>query len=251
MKIVTAWHVGLLVAAGLGSAVHGCTRNSPTPIIPVGLILDASFEAGAFGDSAYSAQAEPSGKAPAPLPQPQPDRKPPARAISKTGSKPNVALNRLSSNRQSGAQPQPRPQIARRNMERLKDILNKNSGVTVSAGGTGGPSFGSPAGSPNVAAAIVDDEMRGLSLIRQTFYDAWTLRPSEDEVGKSIADVAFRFDSEGRILSRELARSSGHKDMDKSAMDAAGAVEQIIGFSEEFLRRHDYRLVVAFQLGEE
>ncbi len=101
------------------------------------------------------------------------------------------------------------------------------------------------------AEGVRDEEAHCRRVLHHVLYDAWTIRPSREEVGDAAVHIALRFDPEGRILSREIVKRSGDPAMDASALKAAEAVERVPGLTETFLRRRGYRVIVAFRLGAE
>jgi hypothetical protein len=232
LKVVTAGHISLVFVAGLASTVRGCVRDHVTPVIPVGLILDAGA-AGGVPDVPPPPAPKPPKPEPRIPPEPEP-RKETVTALSRTGKKPNVDINKPRTKKP----PEPaRPRITQADIERLKRILGKSNPAPTVGG------VGLPNGVP-----VSDDEIRCLALVRQALYDAWAERPSAEEVGDAVAEVMLRLDRDGRILSKELVKSSGNKNMDNSVLQSIGCVEQIEGLSDTFLGRHDYRVTVAFKL---
>jgi outer membrane biosynthesis protein TonB len=91
------------------------------------------------------------------------------------------------------------------------------------------------------------NDARYQDIIRRTLYGAWEA-PDRDAVGDATATMEIRMAPDGRVISRTLTNRSGNTILDSSVMDAANRVTRISGLSSDFLRRHDYRFMISFQL---
>lgn len=72
------------------------------------------------------------------------------------------------------------------------------------------------------------------ALVRQTMYDAWSQPSSLAGRSGLTAEVTIRVQRDGRILSREMTRSSGNPVMDDSVMKAVQAVTQLRPLPPQF-----------------
>lgn len=72
------------------------------------------------------------------------------------------------------------------------------------------------------------------ALVRQTMYDAWSQPSSLAGRSGLTAEVTIRVQRDGRILSRDMTRSSGNSVMDDSVMKAVQAVMQLRPLPPQF-----------------
>ena len=72
------------------------------------------------------------------------------------------------------------------------------------------------------------------ALVRQTMYEAWSQPSSLAGRSGLTAEVTIRVQRDGRILSREMTRSSGNPVMDDSVMKAVQAVTQLRPLPPQF-----------------
>ena len=222
IKITTVAHIVVLVVLTLVSSISFIFRKKLAPVIPVGFIMDAGGGAAAAVEKPRAAEK--------PV-----VTKPPKPEVVK--AKKEVVVNRDRIVRPV-KRSKPKPLVSARDVARLKRLLEKNApaGGPV-AGGLGGP--------------VADDEVRCLSLIQGALYEAWVDRPSVEEAGEATVEIALTMAADGRILKREIAKASGNRKMDESAMLAVQSVEEVAGLTDSFLKRHEYRITVAFQLEPE
>jgi len=85
--------------------------------------------------------------------------------------------------------------------------------------------------------SVPDEDTRCFELVRRALYGAWD-QPAAAEAGNARAEVALRLGAGGRVVSRDIVKSSGNSVLDASVKVALNAVERITGLTAGFMERH-------------
>ena len=211
LKIVAAAHGLALLALLIGPRFQGCGRAAPEISMPVTLRMEAP-----------PPERSPDPEPPAP---PKPEPTPPKPDPPKPKPKPRREIE-VSQKRVVRELDPKRERVFRDDIvqELEKKLTTPDKPVTL------------------------DDSRIHLQRVRDTLYRAWEDRPSRQEAGGATATVTIRFDAQGRVTDRALTGPSGNAALDASVMKAVQSVTWIAGLSDDFLKKRNYRVSVAFRL---
>ncbi len=203
--VIAALHVGLLLGILFFQSVRSwVTRRRPPPEIVTYVSLHAPTPEAAPETPPAPAAPEPAPPPPPPPPDPVPA---PAPTPAPRPTRPPIEPSRTRVRRPDA--PDPAPAQPRLTEQQIREQL---------AGAV-------PRPSASPSAPVGDEVSRYHALIYQTLYRAW-VQPTSILPGLTV-EVRIRVQRDGRIIQREIIRSSRNNTMDESVMQALNSVTSL------------------------
>ncbi len=224
-KAVVGVHLALILFFMFQGCVTSCVRPKPEMFIPVEFVVDVSMPLPDMGmPEAQIPEPEvpvfPREQVAPPLPKkPDPPKEPPPRSRREI----DVSRNRVV--RKEAPFGNNRNTLTESEIRKL-----------LEAGAR-----------PGDHTSILDEDQRGLALIKQTLDVIWQ-KPSSAVAGASDTHLKLWLEPDGTVRKTELSKKSGNPELDASVQEVGRQVRRIHGLSPDFIRRRS-PVTVGFEVG--
>jgi TonB family protein len=216
-RVVAGVHIGVVALLCCQGGISHLFKPKPEIVTPIDFVVDVTplmpDVSDVFPDIPEPDPIPAPIADPAPIPEPQPVPEPVKKP--KPPRRKKIEVSRKKVRRSDEPRKPKKPTLSEKEIQKLLAEGAKAGDYT----------------------SIPDEDSRCLALIKQTLHAAWE-QPSSEAAGNGVAVLCVSFETDGRVRSGTLERSSGNAELDDSVRNVANGIQRIHGLTPDFIRRH-------------